>query len=82
MSAVQLENNDGELVVNGELLVYRYSAGDCDTIPWPLKCQFRGEAELITQLASCLYDERECGTWDGDHVLLPDGRKFYPDRAE
>ena len=79
MSVTQLTHKDGDLRLNDELLIFHYPAGDIDTIPWPLKCEFRGQTEIKRQLASCLFDERECGGWDGDHVLLPDGTKFYPE---
>ena len=75
----QLTHNHDRLLLNGDMLIYRYPAGDIDCVPWPLKCEFRSETEVNHQLASCLYDERECGGWDGHHVLLPDGTKFYPE---
>lgn len=76
---VQLTADGRDLLLNEELLIFRYPAGGIDTVPWPLKCEFRSETEIKHQLASCLYNERECGSWDGDHVYLPDGTAFYPD---
>lgn len=78
MSVTQLTHNHDQLLLN-DVLVFRYRGGDVDTIPWPLRCEFRDDDEILHQLASCLYEERECGGWDGDHVLLPDGTKFYPE---
>lgn len=50
------------------LLVKRYPAGDCDTVPWPLQT-----ANHRRRLAEVLYDAREMGYLDGDSILLPDG---------
>jgi hypothetical protein len=60
------------------LLLHRYDAGDCDTIPWPMRSDFATEAQLKERLASALYDERETNDFfgDGDSVELPDGTRF------
>lgn len=41
------------------LLLARYAAGDCDTIPWPMRSDFATQPELMKRLQSALYDERE-----------------------
>ena len=79
MNNCHLTDVGGQLELGQDVLIYHYPAGDIDTIPWPLKCEFRGEGEVRVQLASCLFGERECGSWDGDHVYLPDGTPFYPE---
>lgn len=61
------------------LLLRRYDAGDCDTIPWPLRSEYASDAELRKRLASALYDERETNSTFGaacGDVLLPDGTLF------
>ena len=60
------------------MLIRRYDAGDCDTIPWPLKSDFHDEESLKIRLARALYDERECNSFFGihDEILLPDGTPF------
>lgn len=57
------------------LLIMRYPAGDNDTISWPL------EKNEKRNLASALYDERECNI-DYNYetaILLPDGTVFNVD---
>lgn len=47
MNNARLEcSPSGDLRLGDELLVFYYPAGDIDTIPWPLKCEFRGEDHL------------------------------------
>jgi hypothetical protein len=55
---------------NGDIIVCRYPEGDCDTIRWP--------KPNIKNLMAALFDDRECGDWDGsiDDVLLPDGTRL------
>ena len=51
------------------MLVYRYSAGDCDLIAWP--------KPNLNHLASTLFDARETGmVEDIRSVLLPNGQEF------
>lgn len=54
-------------------VVYRYPAGDCDVIAWPLE----GE-EWEKMLRSCLFDARESGVIPprSQAVELPDGTEF------
>ena len=70
--ALQREWADGDDV----LLLRRYDAGDCDTIPWPNPD--KGDLE---NLRAALYDAREMGQIPGDttSVLLPDGSEFTID---
>lgn len=66
-------SDDGE----PSLLMYRYSAGDIDLIPWPLVSEYRDKETLERDLASALYDERECGKIPVNAVVeLPDGTVF------
>ena len=60
------------------LLLARYDAGDCDTIPWPLKSEFSTDEEVKKRLARALYDERETNRFFGLHakIELPDGTPF------
>jgi|15BtaG_2_1085339.scaffolds.fasta_scaffold00277_3 hypothetical protein len=71
---IQLIDTDGNLhMPNDDLLVYRYEAGDCDLISWPLK------EEQLAQLATAIYDEMMCsdeGWKDDAEILLPDGEVF------
>ena len=55
------------------IVLCRYDAGDCDTVPWPMKDP---EYSMET-LSKALYDSREVGLipYD-DAVLLPDGTEF------
>lgn len=63
-------NNPTEPEAQRGIIIYRYSSGDCDTIPWPMN----GEARY--HLRKALYDMRECGMVDGNVVLLPDDSFF------
>ena len=49
-------------------------AGDCDTIPWPMRSDFATQSELMERLQSALYDEREMNPFfPADAVIaLPD----------
>ena len=78
---ILLEGSDGSLCVNGDVLLYFYPAGDCDSIPWPLISEFRLEIKLREQLASALFDAREMGIIPlfAQSVLLPDGTRFCID---
>ena len=71
---IQLIDNDGDLYMpNDDLLIYRYPAGDCDRIAWPL------EEEQKPQLATAIYDEMMCsdeGWSETAEILLPDGEVF------
>jgi hypothetical protein len=61
------------------MLIKRYDAGDIDLIPWPMKSDFRDEAQLRKDLASALYDERETNSafpYEVHVVELPDGTPF------
>jgi hypothetical protein len=72
----QLIAKDGHLhTPTGNLLIYRYAAGDVDLINWPLPDEDR------RMLASTLFDEREMGGIPGNAnaVLLPDGSLFEHD---
>lgn len=67
----QLIVEDGTLYYpDGSILVTRLEGGDPATIRWPLKDEQR------TILACCLYDDFECGVFEGRKVLLPDGTEF------
>ncbi len=68
----KLTAKNGDLCLNGYVLVYRYKEGDCDTISWPNPDR--------KQLASILYDEIECGNLTERVVLLPNGDKFEVDQ--
>lgn len=75
--------DDGHLFLGNHILVYHYPAGDIDTIPWPMHCEFRGDNQIRQQLASCLFDEWECNDTCADCdrcVVLPDGELFWFDR--
>ena len=62
------------------ILIAEVGGGDHDTIPWPMKSQFRTKKELTQNLASALYDAREMGTIPSvSSVLLPDGTEFAID---
>lgn len=65
------------------MLIRRYPAGDCDTVPWPLTSEFSTYAQLRYRLAVALFDERECNEWFAyeDRVELPDGELFDLDAA-
>ena len=66
-----LTNKDGRLYLADDILVFRYPAGDCDCISWPL------QKKQYSQLASCLFDAIECGELAAcDEVLLPNGKPF------
>jgi hypothetical protein len=60
------------------LLLRRYDAGDCDTIPWPLSRGAAKRAKQLKNLAHALFDERECNAFfSSDAVIeLPDGSVF------
>jgi len=56
---------------NGNVIIYRYRAGDVDLIKWPLPEEDR------RMLAAALYDGREMGDIPNSSiVLLPDGTQF------
>lgn len=60
------------------LLLCVYAAGDCDTCPWPLACEFTSQRKLETRLARALYDLRECNSFfpSSASIELPDGTPF------
>jgi hypothetical protein len=60
------------------MLMRRYSAGDCDTCPWPMVSEYATPAELRTRLACALFDEREMNDHFPDSAIieLPDGSIF------
>lgn len=63
---------------DSSLLIRRYPAGDCDSIPWPMVSDFATLEELRTRLAIALYDERESNdNFPEDAIIeLPDGTVF------
>lgn len=72
MSVVKLTVSAGMLALpNGDVLVCRYSAGDCNTIDAAEPNQ--------EDLHLALYDEREIGGLPADcrSVELPNGDVFY-----
>ena len=71
----KLIDKDGTLyLTNDDILIVRYNAGDCDTIPFPLRTK-----EHRRNLASALFDEYECGTINERIVMLPNGEEFNID---
>ena len=69
-----LTAKQGDLYLNGQLLIVRYDGGDCDTIAWPLREQDR------ENLVSALYDAREMmDGFNNNEVQLPDGEIFRID---
>lgn len=67
----QLQAIDGDVYLSdGDILLFRYPDGDCDTIRWPLT--------EPAHLASALFDCVECGQIDcnGYRVKLPNGMLF------
>lgn len=74
MAKVQLTEEDGDLYLNGQMLIMRYPEGDCDTVEWPKPEE--KVAEWEKRLESALFDLREMGFWEGDEVELPDGSIF------
>ncbi len=78
---LQLINDKGLLFIpadadedDPDLLLRRYSAGDCDTVRWP-------EPDLKI-LRGALKDAREMGIIaDVSSVLLPDGTQFDIDES-
>jgi hypothetical protein len=67
-----------DLEEHPSILMRIYDAGDMDTVPWPLECQFSTREELEDRLASALYDERECNRFfpTDASIRLPDGTAF------
>ncbi len=73
---IQLINDKGLLCIpadkdedDPDLILYRYSSGDCDTVNWP--------NPNIKLLRGALFDAREMGVIaDIPSVLLPDGTQF------
>ena len=67
-------SDDGDFLLAGELLVWRYPAGDVDILSWPLD-----HWKERMMLAEKLFEARE---WAGElpqsteAVVLPDGTKF------
>lgn len=71
----KLINKNGDLYLTDEdILLVRYKAGDCDTIPFPLRTK-----EHKKNLASALFDAYECGEIEERTVLLPNGKTFNID---
>lgn len=69
---LMLKDNNPNLFLNEDrILLVRYPAGDCDTIPFP----FTNEEDRHN-LASALFDEYEFGEITERTVLLPDGTEF------
>ena len=66
----KLTAKDGELYLNGRLLIVHYRGGDVDTIAWPFK------KDDEKNLKAALYDSREMGDVDGNTVTLPNGKPF------
>lgn len=67
----RLTSSDGSLFLKHDILVYRYPAGDCDTLEWPNPNK--------QHLASVLFDAFESGELNCRTVLLPDGHEFNID---
>jgi hypothetical protein len=67
-----------DLAIGDSLLIFHYPAGDTDTLPWPLKAEYRSDVQLRGQLRTALWDAIETGELpsDTDSVLLPDGTEF------
>lgn len=79
-----LDDNGNEVADQPSLLLVRYAAGDCDTVPWPLvPAPYNGTTVegLVQRLACALYDERECNPFftPNAKILLPDGELFNID---
>ncbi len=58
------------------LLMRMYSAGDCDTCPWPMDMS---DEDLVKRLKIALYDETMTNpffTDDVEGIELPDGTPF------
>ena len=67
-------NEDGELEVNENLLLFFYPAGDVDTFTW-------GKQLNKQNLAAALFEAREMGYMPNEEeVLLPDGEVFHIDQ--
>lgn len=48
-----------------------------DSIPWPLKSEYRSDDEIVYGLFSALYDEVQMGQVPcNSEIALPDGRIF------
>ena len=88
MKNIQLLNIDGWLYFPAtesndepEILLCVYSAGDCDTIQWPMvpgEYSDDSVADIEQRLAKALFDERECNPdfpYDAK-ILLPNGEVF------
>jgi hypothetical protein len=75
---IKLIARDGYLYIGDDIIVYVYPAGDADTIPWPMKSDFRSDAKIRNHLARALYDAHEMGDLPHgtESVLLPDGAEF------
>ena len=73
--SIQLVAIDGDLHypiqlgVKQRILLCVYPEGDCDTIKWP--------NPDMKNLASALFDDRECGFIGDVEVLLPDGTSAW-----
>lgn len=79
-----LNDNLKEVADKPALLLVRYAAGDCDTVPWPLvPGPYNGTTVegLAQRLACALYDERECNPFfpADARIALPDGTIFNID---
>jgi hypothetical protein len=65
-----------------KMLLYVYSAGDCDVCPWPKPERWPEYAKMSweTRLAACIFDCVETGDISERHgefkVYLPDGTEF------
>ena len=67
-------NEDSNLEVNGELIIFFYPSGDVDTFTW-------GKEINKQKLAAALFDAREMGYMPNEEeVLLPDGEVFHIDQ--
>jgi hypothetical protein len=69
---ITLQAKEGLLHLGDDVLVHRYDAGDCDTIPWPFSSH-----EDRSNLFAALYGAVNTGSLpDGCEVALPDGTLF------